>query len=86
VVILTDDNPRHESGDAIIRDILDGMRTPARVIRDRRSALAAAIGEAAPGDTVLVAGKGHEDYQQIGDTRRRYSDRATVRELLGIAA
>lgn len=86
VVILTDDNPRHESGDAIIRDILDGMRTPARVIRDRRSALAAAIGEAAPGDTVLVAGKGHEDYQQIGDTRRRYSDRATVRALLGIAA
>lgn len=86
IVILTDDNPRHESGDAIIRDIADGMQQMPRVIRDRRAAIAAAVGEAAANDVVLVAGKGHEEYQQIGDTRHPYSDRDTVRALLGVAA
>lgn len=85
-VILTDDNPRHESGDAIVRDIAGGMRAAPRVIRDRRVAIAAALAEAAAGDVVLVAGKGHEDYQQVGDTRYPYSDRDTVRALLGLAA
>ncbi|MHB1140714.1 MAG: UDP-N-acetylmuramoyl-L-alanyl-D-glutamate--2,6-diaminopimelate ligase [Sulfuricaulis sp.] len=86
VVLLTDDNPRHESGDAIIADIAGGMRAAPRVIRDRRNAIATAIQGATEGDIVLVAGKGHEDYQQIGDERRPYSDRDTVRKLIGEAA
>jgi UDP-N-acetylmuramoyl-L-alanyl-D-glutamate--2,6-diaminopimelate ligase len=86
VVLLTDDNPRHESGDAIIADIVGGMRAAPRIIRDRRNAIATAIEGAAEGDIVLIAGKGHEDYQQVGDERRPYSDRDTVRTLLGEAA
>ncbi|MEX2163865.1 MAG: UDP-N-acetylmuramoyl-L-alanyl-D-glutamate--2,6-diaminopimelate ligase [Sulfuricaulis sp.] len=86
VVVLTDDNPRHESGDAIIADIHNGMRTTPRVIRDRRTATAEAIRSAGEGDIVLIAGKGHEDYQQIGDERLPYSDRLAVHELLGVAA
>ena len=84
--LLTDDNPRHESGDAIIADIAGGMRVAPRVMRDRRAAIAAAIREAGAGDIVLIAGKGHEDYQQVGDERRPYSDRDTVRTLLETAA
>jgi UDP-N-acetylmuramoyl-L-alanyl-D-glutamate--2,6-diaminopimelate ligase len=86
VVLLTDDNPRHESGDAIIADIVGGMRTAPRIIRDRRNAIATAIEGATESDVVLIAGKGHEDYQQVGDERRPYSDRDTVRTLLGEAA
>ena len=86
VVIVTDDNPRREPGDAIVRDILAGMRRPARVIRERRAAVAAAVEAARADDIVLVAGKGHEDYQQVGEARLRYSDRDTVRALLGMAA
>lgn len=85
-VVLTDDNPRNESGDAIIGDIAAGMHGRPRVIRDRAAAIAAAVREAKPQDIVLVAGKGHEDYQQIGDMRRRYSDRDTVKAILGAAA
>jgi UDP-N-acetylmuramoyl-L-alanyl-D-glutamate--2,6-diaminopimelate ligase len=85
-VVLTDDNPRHEPGDAIIRDILGGMRASPQVIRERRAAIATAIAGAGEGDIVLIAGKGHEDYQQVGDTRLPYSDRDAVRELLGVAA
>lgn len=85
-VVLTDDNPRHESGDAIVADILAGMRRAPRVIRDRRAAIATAVAEAGPDDVVLVAGKGHEDYQQVGDQRLPYSDRATIKKLVGAAA
>jgi len=82
-VIVTDDNPRHEAPEKIIGDILAGMGRPPRVIRERRAAIAAAIAGASADDIVLVAGKGHEDYQQVGDTRLPYSDGQTVRELLG---
>lgn len=85
-VIVTDDNPRHESGDTIVSDIVGGMRQRPRVIRERRTAIAAAIAEAAAEDVVLIAGKGHEDYQEIAGTRHPYSDRDTVRLLLGLAA
>jgi UDP-N-acetylmuramoyl-L-alanyl-D-glutamate--2,6-diaminopimelate ligase len=85
-VILTDDNPRHEDGAAIIAEIRTGMRAAPRTIRDRRAAIAQAITDAGADDIVLVAGKGHEDYQQVGDVRLPYSDRVTVRELLGEAA
>jgi len=86
VVVLTDDNPRHEPPERIIADIRAGMLGAARVIRGRRAAIAAALAEAGAADIVLVAGKGHEDYQQIGDERVPYSDRDAVLGLLGEAA
>jgi UDP-N-acetylmuramoyl-L-alanyl-D-glutamate--2,6-diaminopimelate ligase len=85
-VILTDDNPRSESGDAIVQDIAAGMRSRPRIIRERKAAIVTAVSEASVEDVILVAGKGHEDYQQVGETRHPYSDRDTVRALLGIAA
>jgi UDP-N-acetylmuramoyl-L-alanyl-D-glutamate--2,6-diaminopimelate ligase len=86
IVVVTDDNPRHESGDAIIADILEGMRASPQIIRDRRAAIAAAIRGAGEGDIVLIAGKGHEDYQQVGDERFPYSDREAICKILGVAA
>jgi UDP-N-acetylmuramoyl-L-alanyl-D-glutamate--2,6-diaminopimelate ligase len=85
-IILTDDNPRSESGDAIIADIRAGMGArQATVIRDRESAIRQAVDDARPGDVVLVAGKGHETYQIIGDERRPFSDQAVARRALGLA-
>jgi UDP-N-acetylmuramoyl-L-alanyl-D-glutamate--2,6-diaminopimelate ligase len=83
-VIVTDDNPRREDGDAIVAQILAGLREPARatVERNRARAIGAAVADALPGDIVLVAGKGHEDYQQVGDLRLPFSDRAVVQDLL----
>jgi UDP-N-acetylmuramoyl-L-alanyl-D-glutamate--2,6-diaminopimelate ligase len=86
IVIVTSDNPRHELPMAIINEIVAGMRSTPTVVTDRAHAIRAALAEARTGDTVLVAGKGHEDYQQVGDRRLPYSDRDTVRELLGEAA
>ena len=87
VVILTDDNPRTEPGDKIIDDILRGMGNPERVIveRERRRAIERALTEAATEDVVLVAGKGHETYQIIGDARIAYSDIDTVADLISEA-
>ncbi len=85
LLILTDDNPRSEVPQDIVADMLDGM--PAgqayRVIHDRARAIAEAINEAGPDDVVVVAGKGHEDYQQVGQERRPFSDRAQVANRLG---
>jgi UDP-N-acetylmuramoyl-L-alanyl-D-glutamate--2,6-diaminopimelate ligase len=85
-VILTDDNPRTEEPARIIEDIQMGMKRAPRVLRDRAHAIAEAIANAGADDIVLIAGKGHEDYQQVGTTRLPYSDRAAVRKLLGEAA
>jgi UDP-N-acetylmuramoyl-L-alanyl-D-glutamate--2,6-diaminopimelate ligase len=76
VVIVTDDNPRHEDGDAIVADIMAGFDTPlaVRVERDRAAAIARAVGDAGPGDIVLVAGKGHEPYQAIAGVRHPFDD------------
>lgn len=84
-VVVTDDNPRREDPVDIIEQVIGGMERPdaAYVVRDRRAALQLAIGQAGPGDVVLVAGKGHEDYQEVGTERRPFSDRAVVAELLG---
>lgn len=86
-VVLTDDNPRRENPVDIIEQITRGMGRPdaAYVVRDRRAAIEMALGQADPGDVVLVAGKGHEDYQEVGTERRPFSDRAVVAELLGAA-
>jgi UDP-N-acetylmuramoyl-L-alanyl-D-glutamate--2,6-diaminopimelate ligase len=80
-VIVTDDNPRHESSQAIIDDILQGCPEPAAVIADREQAIGYALESAAVGDVVLIAGKGHEDFQQVGDQRFAFSDRALVASL-----
>jgi UDP-N-acetylmuramoyl-L-alanyl-D-glutamate--2,6-diaminopimelate ligase len=86
-VILTDDNPRSESGDQIIADIRAGMGAhPVTVIRDRESAIRQAVAGAHAGDVVLVAGKGHETCQIVGDQRRPFSDQAVARETLGVGA
>lgn len=83
-VILTSDNPRSEEPQAIIDDILGGFAEAgrARCILDRATAIETALREAAPDDLLLVAGKGHEDYQQIGSTRHPFSDRAQVQAVL----
>ncbi|MEM1081799.1 MAG: cyanophycin synthetase, partial [Pseudomonadota bacterium] len=87
-VVITDDNPRHEDGLAIIRDIQSGMEAPTRslVQRDRAQAIRTAITDAGPGDVVLVAGKGHESEQIIGDEVRTFSDLQTARSVLAEAA
>ncbi|HET7650655.1 MAG TPA: UDP-N-acetylmuramoyl-L-alanyl-D-glutamate--2,6-diaminopimelate ligase [Gammaproteobacteria bacterium] len=83
-VMLTDDNPRGEDGDAIINEILAGFERPSvvQVQRDRAAAVTSLLHEAVPGDVVLVAGKGHEDYQVIAGREIPYSDRRTVAALL----
>lgn len=83
-VVLTDDNPRHEDPDAIVAEVRAGMRQPdsASVQRERGVAIAMALEAASAGDVVLVAGKGHEDYQLVGDRRLEFSDVATVQALL----
>ncbi|MDG4596207.1 MAG: UDP-N-acetylmuramoyl-L-alanyl-D-glutamate--2,6-diaminopimelate ligase [Candidatus Contendobacter sp.] len=85
-VIVTDDNPRTEQPDRIVDGILAGMRRPgtAVVIRDRRAAILRALAEAEAGDLVLIAGKGHEDYQIVGVERLPFSDRAVV--LAGLSS
>jgi UDP-N-acetylmuramoyl-L-alanyl-D-glutamate--2,6-diaminopimelate ligase len=83
-VIVTDDNPRTEDGDAIVADIVKGFAAPARALieRDRAKAIAQGIALGKPGDVVLIAGKGHEDYQIVGTERRRFSDREVARAAL----
>lgn len=85
VVILTDDNPRTESAAAIIDDMRQGLSEPstALIIHQRAEALAHAIEQAAATDIILVAGKGHEDYQIVGTNKTHYSDRETAAQLLG---
>jgi UDP-N-acetylmuramoyl-L-alanyl-D-glutamate--2,6-diaminopimelate ligase len=83
-VIVTDDNPRGEDGDAIVAEICAGFAAPAAVTieRDRVQAIARAITEAAPGDLVLIAGKGHEPYQEIGGEKRPFDDAEVARRCL----
>jgi len=81
-VIVTDDNPRSEDPAEIRRAILEAC--PAALeIGDRRAAIAAALDGLGAGDVLLVAGKGHETYQIVGDTVLPFDDAAVVRELLG---
>lgn len=89
VVFLTSDNPRSEDPAAILREIEVGVREALadkqiryEVIADRRAAIEAAVREAKSGDTVLIAGKGHEDYQIVGATRLHFDDREVARAAL----
>lgn len=87
-VVITDDNPRTEEPQAIIKDILAGLLDAGhvQVIHGRAEAVTSAIMQAKEQDVVLVAGKGHEDYQLVGNRRLDYSDRTTVARLLGVLA
>lgn len=87
-LIITDDNPRHEAGAAIIDDILAGIHDRQCVVvqRDRAAAITHAVQSATAGDVVLVAGKGHEEYQLVGDQILPFSDRRQVSQLLGEVA
>lgn len=76
VLVITSDNPRSEEPIAIIDDVLSGLQNPkaAQVIVDRGEAIAAAIAQAEPEDCVLIAGKGHEDYQIVGNRILPFDD------------
>jgi UDP-N-acetylmuramoyl-L-alanyl-D-glutamate--2,6-diaminopimelate ligase len=84
-VVLTSDNPRSESPERIIQDIFSGMlgTVPVEIQLDRAQAVRSAIMAAAVDDVVLIAGKGHESYQEIGTQRLPFSDRQLVRNVLG---
>lgn len=83
--VVTSDNPRTEKPEAIIEDIVSGMGEGAgryEVVPDRRQAIARAIELAEPGDSILIAGKGHEDYQIVGDKVLSFDDRKVAAEEL----
>jgi UDP-N-acetylmuramoyl-L-alanyl-D-glutamate--2,6-diaminopimelate ligase len=85
-VIVTSDNPRHEPADEIIDSILTGISRPSLVESDREKAIAFAIGHAEKGDSILIAGKGHEAFQQYGDTKIPFSDIKQARLALALRA
>jgi UDP-N-acetylmuramoyl-L-alanyl-D-glutamate--2,6-diaminopimelate ligase len=101
LVVVTSDNPRTEQPSDIIAAIVPGLEQAGlrrisaaaaargergyRVLPDRREAIAAALAAARAGDAVLVAGKGHEDYQLVGTEKRHLDDREEVRRALGVA-
>jgi len=101
LVVVTSDNPRTEDPQSIIDAILPGVAetglpllAPEEALRgergysvvpDRRAAIDLALAAARPGDAVLIAGKGHEDYQVVGTERRHFDDREEARRALGIA-
>jgi len=96
VVVVTNDNPRSEDPGAIIAEIIAGAEAVAGcegpggaelvVIEDRREAIRHAVGVAEAGDLVLIAGKGHEDYQIVGDERRHFDDREEARAAVAGAS
>jgi UDP-N-acetylmuramoyl-L-alanyl-D-glutamate--2,6-diaminopimelate ligase len=87
-VIVTDDNPRGEDGDGIVADIVAGFARPDAVTieRNRIKAITLALANARPGDVVLVAGKGHETYQEVAGVKHPLDDLAIARELLEMRA
>lgn len=90
VVMLTSDNPRTEDPQAILRDVEVGVKEALRrrpqvryhLIADRREAIKCAVQEARSGELVLIAGKGHEDYQIVGTTKHHFDDREVAREAI----
>ena len=84
-VVVTSDNPRTEQPEAIIADIVAGMEgttTPREVICDRPAAIEWAIEHHQPGDVIVLAGKGHEDYQIVGHTKHHMDEREIVADIL----
>lgn len=87
-IIVTSDNPRYENPDVIIADILDGFESLSNVtsITDRKEAIQKAIKESDSSDIILIAGKGHEDYQDVKGTKHPFDDREIAREALNLKA
>ncbi|MGB5959945.1 MAG: UDP-N-acetylmuramoyl-L-alanyl-D-glutamate--2,6-diaminopimelate ligase [Coleofasciculaceae cyanobacterium] len=86
IAVLTSDNPRTEDPEKILEDVLAGIPAAieAMVICDRATAIRTAILQAQPGDGVLIAGKGHEDYQILGTEKIHFDDREQAREALSL--
>lgn len=84
ITVITSDNPRHEEPQAIIDEAMTGVLPGASVFSevDRRKAIRKGLALAGPGDVVLIAGKGHEDYQVIGDTKTHFDDREEVEAFI----
>ena len=81
-VLVTNDNPRSEDPAAIIAQAMAGIRGEAEAIEDRQVAIFSAVHHATPGDVVLLAGKGHETYQEIAGARHPFDDREVARAAL----
>jgi UDP-N-acetylmuramoyl-L-alanyl-D-glutamate--2,6-diaminopimelate ligase len=86
VIILSDDNPRSEDPSIITKDMLVGLNEPeaAKIIHDRFDACQYALSQAGENDIILLAGKGHEDYQVLANKTVHYSDRESAQKLLGL--
>jgi UDP-N-acetylmuramoyl-L-alanyl-D-glutamate--2,6-diaminopimelate ligase len=84
-VVLTSDNPRFEEPEDILRDMMDGLTEEQQrgtlTIIDRREAIKTACALAQPGDVILIAGKGHEDYQEIKGVKHHFDDKEEVEQL-----
>ena len=85
LAIVTSDNPRSEDPLAIIQDVLQGAGTGVEIDPDRRSAIRRAVQVAGPGDTVVIAGKGHEQGQEVAGVIAPFDDRVVAREALRAA-
>ena len=87
-VIITSDNPRFEDPQDIINDMLAGLdqKQMKKVVSivDRKEAIKTAVMLAEKGDVILIAGKGHEDYQEVKGVKHHFDDREVVREIFGI--
>ena len=87
-VILTSDNPRNEEPQDIINDMLAGLSDEQKKsvlsIADRKEAIRTACALAGKGDVVVVAGKGHEDYQEIKGVKHHFDDKEVIREIFNI--
>ncbi len=84
---MTSDNPRTEDPEAIIDDVVEGMKGAAYLrFADRKEAIGAALAEARPNDFLVLAGKGHETYQVVGLEKLPFDERTIVREFLARGA
>jgi UDP-N-acetylmuramoyl-L-alanyl-D-glutamate--2,6-diaminopimelate ligase len=83
LTVVTSDNPRTEDPEAIIADILPGVGHAPHVVEvHRQKAIEMAIQKAQPGDLIIIAGKGHEDYQEINHVKTHFDDREVARNIL----
>ncbi|MCE2438607.1 MAG: UDP-N-acetylmuramoyl-L-alanyl-D-glutamate--2,6-diaminopimelate ligase [Candidatus Latescibacteria bacterium] len=83
LTVVTSDNPRTEDPDSILRDVVAGVGGADHLVEvDRRKAISLAIENAAGGDLVVIAGKGHEDYQDVGGQKIHFDDRQVARDVL----
>ena len=81
-VVITSDNPRNEDPEKILNDVAAGCKQYPQIIEDRAEAIEYAINHAAVGDSVLIAGKGHENYQLIKDVKKPFSDQEVAKKAI----